>query len=103
MVENIEVDQSYFLSEVNQVTRKTFENFFSNIAPCSVEKSSCTDQTYVSSVRLHTTHGFMWEMEIPNTESIMKDLIPPTGWNVEDNCNVRARCLEQDSGLSGRK
>jgi len=85
MVENIEAYQSNFLAEVNQVTRKTFEKNLANIVSCSSIEYGYTDPTYVSSVRLHPTHGFMWEREIPNTESIVIDLIPPTGWNIEDN------------------
>jgi len=67
MVENIEADQSFFLAEVNQVTRKTFERNLANIAPCSSVESGNTDQTNVSFVRLHPTHGFMWERELLDT------------------------------------
>jgi len=35
----------------------------------------------VSYVRLDPTHGFIWEKEIPNTESLAKDAIPPSGRN----------------------
>jgi len=48
MVKNIEADQSYFLVEVNQVKRKTFEENLANIAPCFAAKSGCIDQTDVS-------------------------------------------------------
>lgn len=67
MVENIGADQSFFLAKVNQVTRKTFEKNLANIVPCSFAESGCTDQTDVSYVRLHPTHGFMWERKIPDT------------------------------------
>jgi len=63
IVENIEADQSYFLAEVNQITRKTFNKNLANIAPCSSGKSDGTNQEDASSVRLHPTHGFMWERE----------------------------------------
>ena len=66
-VEFIEADQSYFLVEVNQVTKKTFENNLVNIVPCSSAESGYTDQTNVSSVRLHPTHGFLWKREMPST------------------------------------
>ena len=88
MVENIEADQSYFIAKMNQVRRKTFEKNMENIAPSSSAESGYTDQTNVSFVRLHTTHGFMWEREMPNTKSLVKGLIPSTGWNVEDNYYV---------------
>jgi hypothetical protein len=42
-IENIEVDQNYFLAEVNQITRKTFDKSLANIAPCSSAKSVGTN------------------------------------------------------------
>jgi len=66
-VENIEADQSYFRAEVNQITRKTFNKSLENIAPCSSAKSIGTNQADASSVRLHPTHGFMWERETLDT------------------------------------
>jgi len=62
-VKNIEADQTYFLVEVNQNTRKTFDKSLENIVPCSSAKSIGTDQADASSVRLHPTHGFTWERE----------------------------------------
>jgi len=53
IVENIEADQSYFLAEVNQITRKTFDKSLANITRCSSAKSIVTDQAYESSIRLH--------------------------------------------------
>jgi len=35
-VENVEADQSYFLVEVNNVTRKTIDKNMAKIAPCSL-------------------------------------------------------------------
>jgi len=61
IVENIEVDQSYFLAEVNQITRKTFDKNLAKIAPCSFTKSDDANQADASSVKLHPTHGFMRE------------------------------------------
>ena len=66
-VENIEADQSYFLAEVNQITRKTFDKNQANIAPCLSVKSDGTNQADASSVRLHPTHGFMWEIKTLDT------------------------------------
>jgi len=48
---------------VNHITRKTFDKSLANIAPCSYAKSIGSDQEDASSVRLHPTHGFMWEKE----------------------------------------
>ena len=66
-VENIEADQSYFLAEVNQITRKTIGENLSNIAICSSAKVYGTNQADSSSIRLHPTHGFMSEMETLDT------------------------------------
>jgi len=67
IVEKIEADQSYFLAEVNQITRKTFDNNLANIAPCSSAKIDDDNQVDPSSVKLHPTHGFMWERETFDT------------------------------------
>jgi hypothetical protein len=60
--------KSYFLAEINQVTRKTFEKKFANISPCSTAESGFVNQKNVCSVRLHPTHGFLWEREVPYTD-----------------------------------
>jgi len=87
LAENIEADQSYFLVEVNQVTRNIFERSLANIATCSAENGS-TGQIDVSFVRLHPTHSLMRERDVSNTKSIVKDLIPPTRKNIENNYHV---------------
>jgi hypothetical protein len=84
-VENIEADQSYFLAEVNQITRKTFDKNLANIAPCSSAKSNDTNQVDASSVKLHPTHGFMWEREKFDTKLDIEDLNSLTLWNDEDD------------------
>jgi len=101
IVENIKADQSYFLAEVNQITRKTFDKSLANISPCSVAESVCTDQVEVSSVRLHLTHGFMWERETPNTKPNVEDLNSLTLGNDEDH--ICTKCLEQNYGSISRK
>jgi len=64
LVENIEANQSYFLVEVNHVTRNTFDKNLTNIVPCSTAESGFVGQNNVCSVRLHPTHGFLWEREV---------------------------------------
>jgi len=66
-VTNIEVEQSYFLAEVNQIMRKTFEKNLANTAPCSSTKLNDANQADASSMKLHPTHGFMWEREMFDT------------------------------------
>jgi len=52
-VENIKAYQSYFLAEVNQITRKTFEKNLANSVPCSSSESSYTDQTNVNDGKIY--------------------------------------------------
>jgi len=66
-IENIEADQSYFLPEVNQIARKTFDMNLTNIGPCSSAKPDNANQADASSVKLHPTYGFMWERETFDT------------------------------------
>ena len=81
LVENVEADQSYFLAEVNNITRKTFEKSLAKITPCSFAKDGDNDQIDTTSVRLDPTHSFMLEKEVLNTEKMAKDLILSTGKN----------------------
>jgi len=83
-VENIEADQSYFLAEVNQITRKTFDKSLGNIAPCSSAKSVGSSQADASSVRLRPTHGFMWERETLDTEPNVEEVYSLTLENDEN-------------------
>lgn len=82
---NIEADQSYFLAEVNNITRKTFEKSLAKIVPCSFAENGNDDQIETSSVRLDPTHDFVLENEILNTEITVKDLFPPSGRDGSDN------------------
>jgi len=88
IVENIKADQSYFLAEVNQITRKTFDKSLENVAPCSSAKSIGTNQADASSVRLHPPHGFMWETEILDTEPNVEDLRSLALGNDEDDHHI---------------
>jgi len=67
LVENVEADQSYFLADVNNVTRKTFEKSLAKITPCYFVKDGCNDKIDASSVRFNPTHGFVWEKGVLNT------------------------------------
>jgi len=85
-VEDIEADQSYFLVEVNNITRKTFEKSLEKIAPCSFAEDGDDDQIGKSFIRLDPTHGFMLEKKVLNTEILMKDLFP-LSWRNGPNDN----------------
>jgi len=88
IIENIEADQSYFLAEVNQITRKTFDKNLANISPCSSSKIDDTNQADASSVKLHPTHGFMWKRGTFDTESDMEDINSLTLGNGEDDHHI---------------
>jgi hypothetical protein len=62
-VKDVEADQSYFLDEVNNNTRKTFEKSLAKIAPCSFAEVGGNDQIDVVYVRLDPTHGFLLEKD----------------------------------------
>lgn len=59
IVENIEVDQSYFMAEVNHVDRHNFDRNLGNITPCRPADFAFdpSDATYYS-LHLHPTYGF---------------------------------------------
>jgi len=58
IVENIEADQSYFLAEVNQITRKTFDKNLEKIAPCSSAKYDDANQADASSMKTPSNSWF---------------------------------------------
>ncbi len=62
-VEDVVADQSYFLVEVNNITRKTFEKGLAKIVPCSLVEDDGNRQIDAISLRLDPTHGFMLEKE----------------------------------------
>jgi len=88
IVKNIEADQNYFHAEVNQITRKTFDNNLANIAPCSSAKIDDDNQADASSMKLHPTHGFMWERETFDTELDIEDMNSLTLGNDEEDHHI---------------
>lgn len=58
--ENIEADQSFFISEVNQIDRRNFDRQLANIASCvpSEEPFDLQGDTF-QFIKLHPTHGFI--------------------------------------------
>ena len=83
-VENVEADQSYFLAEVDNITRKSFEKNLAKIGPCSFAEVGGNDQIDASFVRLDPTHGFMLEKEGPYGERSNS----PSGKNGLDDDHV---------------
>jgi hypothetical protein len=91
LVENVEADQSAYVSDSNTVTLQNFDNNLANIAPCGEQDAAFNpnvpnpDSVY-HSVKLHPTHGFCWERE-PVDGSCGMGVYPPAfGWgDFEDN------------------
>ena len=78
IVENIKVDQGYFMAEVSNVEKKQFDRKLANISPCQPAEDvyANLDEAFVS-LKLHETHGFMWDVE-PLEDPYCTNR--PTGW-----------------------
>jgi hypothetical protein len=73
LLENVEADPSYFIAEVNNITKKNFDKQLANIAPCTSSDLGHENQENVfCSMKLHPTHGFIWEWEIVNEENLLR-------------------------------
>ncbi|WJX55947.1 hypothetical protein P8452_41659 [Trifolium repens] len=85
-VENIEADQSFYMSEVDTINQQTFDKKLANIAPCYDRENAFTpSDNVIHSVKLHPTHGFIWEREEIDAVSSEDGVIPPSGWNVYED------------------
>jgi hypothetical protein len=86
IVEYVEADQSYYLSEQYQITKQTFDKNLATIAPCG-DKDAAFDkvvsENVYHSVKLHPTHGFCWRREEIDQNSSEDGVIPPSGWDCE--------------------
>jgi len=85
LVENIEADQSYFLAEVNNITRNTFDKHLANILPCtSLGPKYEVQDNEMFSMRLHPNAGFVWEREVVDQGYVVVDHgeVSSTGDNV---------------------
>jgi hypothetical protein len=71
LVENVEVDQSYFLAEVNTITKKNFDKQLANISPVlSLGPKYVVSEDEVCTMKLHLD-GFVWERELMDHDYIM--------------------------------
>jgi hypothetical protein len=73
------------MSEVDTVTKQTFDKNLAMIAPCGDQNaafkvSEGTSNDVHHSVKLHPTHGFCWERDDISEPSAMDRVPPPTGW-----------------------
>lgn len=72
LVENVEADQSYFLAEVNTITKKNFDKQLAHIAPVispGPKKITSSDEMY--SMKLQPEAGFVWEKEFRDHDFVM--------------------------------
>jgi hypothetical protein len=85
-VENIEADQSFYMFEVDTISKQTFDKNLANIAPCG-DRECAFDPTdnVIHSVKLHPTQGFIWEREEIDVASSKDRIIPPSGWNIYED------------------
>lgn len=77
IMENMEADQGYYTAEVNHVDKRNFYKNLANIAPCipvGFVHMPLEEEFY--SLKLHPTHGFMWDVQIMSVRSY--DTIRPT-------------------------
>jgi hypothetical protein len=85
LVENVEADQSAYVSETSTVTLQNFDKNLASIAPCGEQDAAFDPNEVVSknvyhSVKLHPTHGFCWERE-DIEKPLCEDAYPPvSGW-----------------------
>jgi hypothetical protein len=72
LVENIEADQSYFLVEVNNITKKNFDKQLATIPPVlSLGPKYMISEDEMSSMKLFPESGFVWERELVDHDYIM--------------------------------
>src|ERR1043165_3798198 len=64
IVENIKADQGYFMADINNVDQNQFDRKLANIAPCQpAEEMYANLNEALVSLKLHETHGFVWDVE----------------------------------------
>ena len=84
LVEIIEADQSYFLAEVNNITKNNFDKHLANISPCqSLGPKYDVQDNEMLSMRLHPNVGFVWEREVVDQGYVVVDHEEAS--SIEDN------------------
>jgi hypothetical protein len=64
VLENIEADQSYFVTEVANITKKTFDKQLARIGPCPISAIGYENHgNFLWSMKLHPKDGFIWKKE----------------------------------------
>ncbi|KEH41573.1 hypothetical protein MTR_1g052435 [Medicago truncatula] len=95
LVENVEADQSYFLAEVNTITKKNFDKQLAHITPVMSPGPKCMisdDEMY--SMKLQPEAGFVWEREFREHDYVMVNQKEISSEN-EDMLRTRASAYKK--------
>lgn len=86
-MENVEANQGYYIEELNHVDKRNFDKNLATLTPCKPSGFAYMPlEEAFYSLKLHPTHGFMWDKEITGERSY--DTIQPTGWGDEFDDDV---------------
>lgn len=90
IVENIEVDQSYYIVEVNHVDRRNFGRNLANICPCNLAGDFYSPSKNALYFLKLCHNGFQWDREIMSEDNDKEGSqeILPVGWENEDGDHV---------------
>ena len=81
IVENIEVDHSYYNIDEAKGAKKSFDQHLTNIAPCDDESGFYTSINIDRVLNLDPDYGFIWDAEEAMEPKVVN---PPTGWPAVD-------------------
>lgn len=85
IVENIEVDRSYYKVEISRVGTEDFDRNLTKIPPCYATKDVYTpkkDAIYF--LNPHTNYTFIWVKERVESQVVEEGSLPPTRWTIVD-------------------
>lgn len=87
IMENVEADQSYFKTPINNVDRRQFDKDLANIAPCDSANFAFTlDDNAYCSLYLDPTNDFQWDREVVGEDDfryIGTSGVDTVGWGSE--------------------
>jgi hypothetical protein len=101
LVENVEADQSYFLAEVNTITKKNFDKQLANISPVlSLGPEYIVSEDEVCTMKLHPD-GLVWERELVDHDYVIvnREDVPKEEENVLRTRNSAYKKVVNDLSL----
>lgn len=75
------------MDEVNHVDMKIFDKNLANIPPCQPAETTFAPAENTFFLKLHTTHGFIWDHEIMGYMDVEEGTIAPIGWMADEDNN----------------